>query len=78
MSIRQIPITPGSKTPIYYGSLVYLNASGELEAAASGGDAPIGVFGGCSYTDETYGPMYRTSYLGGVTAEDIKAYVRES
>jgi hypothetical protein len=78
-STRLIPIGSGSATSIFYGDVVKLNSSGTLDKDVGTNSAtPVGVFLGCTYTDETYGPMYRTSYLGGVTAEDIKAYVRES
>jgi hypothetical protein len=38
---------------------------------------PVGVFLGCSYTDATFGKVFRQYYPGAITASDIVAYVQD-
>lgn len=75
-STRSIPITSASATAIYYGDVVKLTSAGTLEKDA-GTDAatPVGVFLGCSYTDATFGKLFRQYYPGAITASDIMAFV---
>ena len=35
----------------------------------------LGVFVGCTYTDATYGKVFKQNYTGSITASDIQAYV---
>jgi hypothetical protein len=75
---RQIPIDSGSATSIFYGDVVELNSSGTL-SKDTGTDAatPVGVFLGCSYTDPTFGKVFRQYYPASTTASDIMAYVED-
>ncbi len=75
---RQIPIASGSGTAIYYGDVVELNSGGTL-SKSTGTDAatPVGVFLGCSYTDPTFGKVFRQYYPASTTASDIMAYVED-
>ena len=75
---RQIPIAANSATAIFYGDVVKLNSDGTLDKDA-GTDAatPVGVFLGCSYTDATFGKVFRQYYPGGLSVSDIEAYVQD-
>lgn len=75
---RQIPIASGSATAIFFGDVVELNSSGTL-SKSTGTDAatPVGVFLGCSYTDPTFGKVFRQYYPASTTASDIMAYVED-
>lgn len=75
-STRLIPIAASSATAIYNGDVVKLISSGTIEKDV-GTDAatPVGVFLGCTYTDPTYGTVFRQYYPGALTATDIQAYV---
>ena len=79
---RQIVITnttgTGYGTSIFYGDVVELNSSGTL-SKSTGTDAatPVGVFMGCSYTDPTFGKVFRQYYPASTTASDIMAYVED-
>ena len=75
---RQIPIASGSATAIFYGDVVELNSAGTL-SKSTGTDAatPVGVFLGCSYTDPTFGKVFRQYYPASTTASDIMAYVED-
>jgi hypothetical protein len=45
---------------------------------ASGTALPTGlagVFVGCTYTDPTYGKVFRQNYIGSIVASDLQAYV---
>lgn len=76
---RQIPITSGSATAIYFGDVVELNSDGTLSKETGTAVAtPVGVFLGCTYTDSTYGQTFRQYYPGAVTADDIYAYVQDN
>jgi hypothetical protein len=75
-STRLIPIGSGSATAIFYGDVVKLVAAGTLEKdTGTTAATPVGVFLGCTYTDATYGKVFRQYYPGGVTASDIEGYV---
>lgn len=75
---RQIPIDSGSATNIFFGDVVKLNSSGTL-SKDTGTDAatPVGVFLGCSYTDPTFGKVFRQYYPASTVASDIMAYVED-
>lgn len=73
---RQVPITSGSATAIYYGDVVELNNTGTLSRSTGTDTAtPLGVFLGCAYTDATMGFINRQYYPGNITANNIVGYV---
>ncbi len=75
---RQIPIASASATAIYYGDVVKLSSDGDLSKETGTSTAtPVGVFLGCSYTDATFGKVFRQYYPGAITASDIVAYVQD-
>ena len=90
-STRSIPIASGYGTNIFYGSLVYILATGYLAictgtgADATTNDFPtgstsvsgsIGVFVGCSYTSPTTKQkMFSQYWPTGTAASDAVAYV---
>ena len=75
---RQIPIASASATAIYYGDVVKLDSDGVLAKETGTATAtPVGVFLGCSYTDATFGKVFRQYYPGAITASDIVAYVQD-
>lgn len=76
---RQIPLGTGSTTAIYNGDVVKLLNTGLLtkEAGTDAFVAAVGVFLGCSYTDATFGKVFRQYYPGAITASDIVAYVAD-
>jgi hypothetical protein len=75
---RQIPITSGSATAIYFGDVVSLNANGTAVLETGTATAsPVGVFLGCAYTDPVFGKTFRQFYPGAVVAPDIVAYVQD-
>jgi hypothetical protein len=75
---RQIPIASGSTTAIYYGDVVKLSSDGDLSKETGTSTAtPVGVFLGCSYTDATFGKVFRQYYPGAITASDIVGYVQD-
>lgn len=75
---RQIPIASASATAIYYGDVVKLADTGLLTKETGTATAtPVGVFLGCSYTDATFGKVFRQYYPGAITASDIVAYVQD-
>ena len=43
--------------------------------STGGGFGFVGVFVGCTYTDPTFGRVFRQNYPAGVVASDIQAYV---
>lgn len=75
-AIRQIPMASGYGTAIFNGDVVKLDTNG-LIVQDTGTDAatPCGVFVGCSYTDPTYGPVFRQYLPASTVAADIKAFV---
>jgi hypothetical protein len=75
---RQIPIASASATAIFYGDVVKLADTGLLSKETGTATAtPVGVFLGCSYTDATFGKVFRQYYPGAITASDIVAYVQD-
>lgn len=75
---RQIPIASASATAIFFGDVVELNSSGTLSKSTGTDSAtPVGVFMGCSYTDPTFGKVFRQYYPASTTASDIMAYVED-
>lgn len=77
-STREVPISSGYATIIRTGDLVKV-ASGVLvrdtatTAFTSGGI--LGVFLGCSYTDATFGKVFRTTWPAGTVASDAVGIV---
>jgi hypothetical protein len=89
-STRNVPIASGYATNIYYGSLVYVTASGVLQiATATGADATtngfptgtantgcLGVFLGCSYTNPaTKQKLFSQFWPSGTVASDAVGIV---
>jgi hypothetical protein len=73
---RQIPIASGEGTSIFYGDVVAFNAAGNLTRDVSTDAAtPIGVFLGCSYTDPTFGKVFRQYYPANTVASDTVGIV---
>jgi hypothetical protein len=73
---RQVPISSGSATAIYYGDVVELNSDGTLSRSTGTDTAtPLGVFLGCAYTDATMGFLNRQYYPGNISANNIVGYV---
>ena len=73
---RQIPIASGYATSIFYGDPVKLVAAGTLERdTPDAAMTPVGVFLGCSYTDPTFGKVFRQYYPASTTASDIVGIV---
>ena len=73
---RQIPIASGEGTAIFYGDVVKFNAGGNLTRDTSTDAAtPVGVFLGCSYTDPTFGKVFRQYYPASTVASDTVGYV---
>lgn len=76
-STREYPIDYNYGTAIYYGDFVQLS-SGYITILANtiSGNAAVGVFLGCSYTDpSTKQKRFSQYYPGNVTSGDIKAIV---
>ena len=75
---RQIPIASNYGTSIFYGDPVKLVSSGTLERdTPDAAMTPVGVFLGCSYTDPTFGKVFRQYYPASTVASDIVAYVQD-
>jgi len=89
-STRMFPIASGYAANIYNGSLVYVNASGNLQiATATGADATtnafptgttltgcVGVFVGCTFTNpSTKQKQFSQYWPTGTVASDALAYV---
>jgi len=73
---RQIPIGSGEGTAIFYGDVVAFNTDGNLTRDTSTDAAtPVGVFLGCSYTDPTFGKVFRQYYPAGTVASDTVGIV---
>ena len=59
-----------------YGDVVKFNAAGYLTVDSSTDAAtPVGVFLGCSYTDPTFGKVFRQYYPASTVAADTVGYV---
>lgn len=75
-STRQFPIASGYATSIFNGDVVKVVTAGTVEKDTGTTTAtPVGVFVGCSYTDATFGKMFRQYFPTGTVATDIMAYV---
>jgi hypothetical protein len=75
---RQIPIASAYGTGIFFGDVVKLSSDGVLVKDTGTTTAtPVGVFLGCSYTDPTYGKVFRQNFPSGTVASDIMAYVQD-
>ena len=73
---RQIPIGSGEATAIFYGDVVKFNTDGNLTRDTSTDAAtPVGVFLGCSYTDPTFGKVFRQYFPAGTVASDTVGIV---
>jgi len=59
------------------GYLARFNATTTATTVTStgGGFGFVGVFVGCTFTDPTYGKVFRQNYTSGNTATDIQGYV---
>lgn len=77
-STRMFKIGSSSDTAIFYGDVVKLLNTGLLDKDV-GTDAatPVGVFLGCTYTDPTFGKVFRQYYPADTVASDIQAYVAD-
>jgi hypothetical protein len=75
---RQIPIASNYGVGIFFGDVVKLSSNGILVKETGTNTAtPVGVFLGCSYTDPTYGKVFRQNYPASTVASDIMAYVQD-
>jgi hypothetical protein len=73
---RQYKIDSGYATNIFKGDLVKIHTDGTIQReTADAAVDTIGVFMGCSYTDPTFGKVFRQYYPTGTVADDIQAYV---
>lgn len=72
-----IIINTGSTAAALRGNLARFNATTTATTVTStgGGFGFVGVFMGCTYTDPTYGKVFRQTYVAGNAATDIQAYV---
>lgn len=77
---RQIPISSGSATDIFYGDVVALNTAGTLEKVTTTDTASnvVGVFLGVTYVNPTTKqPTYAQFYDGPITGSTTFAYVQD-
>ena len=75
---RQMPIASGYATSIFYGDPVKRVAAGVIERdTPDAAMTPVGVFLGCSYTDPTFGKVFRQYFPANTVASDIVAYVQD-
>jgi hypothetical protein len=75
---RQIPIGSSNDTAIFFGDVVKLDSAGLLQKdTGTSAATPVGVFLGCSYTDPTFGKVFRQYYPADTAASDIMAYVQD-
>ncbi len=80
---RELPIASNYGTVINNGDVVKFNTTDgtivkETGTATVSANGVIGVFLGCSYTNPSTGQkLFANSYPGGVTADDIVAYVAD-
>ena len=77
-STRLFPINSASATMISFGDVVKLSSDGTVERDAGTTSAvPVGIFMGCTYTDATFGKVFRQSFPAATVAADIQAYVAD-
>jgi hypothetical protein len=81
-STRAIKIASGYAANIYSGSIVAVVAGGTIQIVTTNGDnstpfpaGTVGVFVGCSYTDPTFGKVFRQYWPTGTVAADAVAFV---
>jgi hypothetical protein len=75
---RQIPIASAYDVSIFNGDVVKLSSDGVLVKDTGTATAtPVGVFLGCSYTDATFGKIFRQYFPADTVASDIMAYVAD-
>jgi len=75
---RQIPIASNYGVSIFFGDVVKLDSNGILvKDTGTSAATPVGVFLGCSYTDPTFGKVFRQYYPQNTVASDIVAYVQD-
>jgi len=87
-STRLYAMLSGYSVAIQYGDPVILFAGGTgvggvvrrfnattTATTATNSVTLLGVFVGCTYTDPTYGKVFRQNYPGSITASDLQAYV---
>jgi hypothetical protein len=75
---RQIPIASAYDTAVFFGDVVKLSSDGVLVKDTGTATAtPVGVFLGCSYTDPTFGKVFRQYFPADTVASDIVAYVQD-
>lgn len=75
-AMRHIPIASGYATAIFNGDVVKLTTDGTLiKDTGTATATPVGVFLGCSYTDATFGKMFRQYFPASTVASDIMAFV---
>jgi len=89
-STREYAIPASYGTSIQYGDPVIITNTGSTRGtlarfnatttaatitSTGGGFGFVGVFVGCTFTDPTYGTVFRQNYTSGNTATDIMAYV---
>jgi hypothetical protein len=81
-STRAIKIASGYDTNIFTGSIVSIVAGGTIEIVTTNGDdstkfpaGTVGVFVGCSYTDPTFGKVFRQYWPADTVAADAVAFV---
>jgi len=73
---RQIPIGSSNDTAIFFGDVVKLDSDGLLQKdTGTSAATPVGVFLGCSYTDPTFGKVFRQYYPASTVASDTVGYV---
>jgi hypothetical protein len=87
-STRLYAVLSGYSVAIQYGDPVILFAGGSgvggvvrrfnattTATTTTNSATLLGVFVGCTYTDPTYGKVFRQNYPGSITASDLQAYV---
>lgn len=73
---RLMPIAVNSATAIYYGDVVKMVDTGTVgKDVGTDAATPVGVFLGCTYTDPTYGKVFRQYYPATTNVTDTMAYV---
>ncbi|CAB4169499.1 hypothetical protein UFOVP1302_22 [uncultured Caudovirales phage] len=72
-----IIINTGSTAAALRGNLARFNATTTATTVTStgGGFGFVGVFVGCTFTDPTYGKVFRQNYTASNAATDIEGYV---
>ena len=72
-----IIINGGSTAGALRGNLARFNSttSATTTTNTGAGYGFVGVFVGCTYTDPTYGKVFRQTYVANTVAADIQAYV---